>query len=62
MDALTWGAGSSDNRIPLTEKGKEQAREAGAKLASLVGDETVTFYVSPFLRTRQVPFYHIYLK
>lgn len=43
----------ADNRIPLTDKGKQQASEAGRKLAQLVGNESVTFFVSPFRRTRQ---------
>lgn len=41
-----------DYTIELTEKGMEQAREAGAKLKTLVGDESVYFYISPFWRTR----------
>lgn len=42
-----------DNRIPLTEQGKNQAREAGKKIKSLIKDESVRFYVSPYKRTRQ---------
>lgn len=41
-----------DYTIELTEKGMEQARDAGAKLKTLVGDESVYFYISPFWRTR----------
>ena len=41
-----------DYTIELTEKGIEQAREAGVKLKALVGEETLYFYVSPFWRTR----------
>lgn len=41
-----------DYTIELTEKGKEQAREAGKKLKKLVGQESLYFYVSPFWRTR----------
>lgn len=42
-----------DWKIPLTEKGKEQARIAGGKLKSLVGNQPVMVFVSPYLRTRQ---------
>lgn len=41
-----------DYTIELTERGVEQAREAGQKLKELVGDESLYFYVSPFWRTR----------
>ena len=40
-----------DWKIPLTEKGKEQARIAGGKLKSLVGNQPVMVFVSPYLRT-----------
>ena len=42
-----------DNKIVLSEKGVQQALEAGKKLKQLVGDESVQFYVSPYKRTRQ---------
>ena len=42
-----------DNLIPLTARGREQAREAGRQLKALMGDESVLFYVSPFLRSQQ---------
>ena len=63
-----FGSGSEKNttadwRIPLTNKGREQARLAGQKVDSLLrvnanGEELsekgkVYFYVSPYLRTRQ---------
>ena len=41
-----------DYTIELTEKGREQAREAGKLLKEVVGEETVYFYVSPFWRAR----------
>lgn len=54
---------TADWRIPLTNKGREQARLAGQKVDSLLrinanGEELsekgkVYFYVSPYLRTRQ---------
>ena len=28
-------------------------KEAGVKLKELIGDESVTFYVSPFVRSKQ---------
>lgn len=42
-----------DNQMPLSDKGHIQARAAGLQLKSIVGDETVKFYVSPYVRTRQ---------
>ena len=42
-----------DNKIALTEKGVEQAKEAGRKLKKLLGKESIQFYVSPYKRTRQ---------
>lgn len=51
---------TADWRIPLTERGREQARLAGKMVNSHLriddDDETkpgVFFYVSPYLRTRQ---------
>lgn len=41
-----------DYTIELTEKGLEQATEAGKRLKELVKDESVYFYVSPFWRAR----------
>ena len=41
-----------DYTIELTDKGIEQAHEAGSRLKELVGDESVYFYISPFWRTR----------
>lgn len=42
-----------DWKIPLTDKGRMQSRDAGAKLKKLVGDQPVMVFVSPYLRTRQ---------
>ena len=42
-----------ERRIQLTNTGKAQARSAGSKLAKLVGDGTMLFYVSPYARTMQ---------
>ncbi len=41
-----------DYTIELTERGWEQAREAGRELKAVVGDESMYFYVSPFWRAR----------
>lgn len=41
-----------DYTIELTENGIQKAKEAGARLKQLVGDESLYFYVSPFWRTR----------
>src|SRR3989344_7824101 len=44
----------SDLEIPLTEKGKEQARNFGALLAQLLnGNGDVRFYTSPGVRNMQ---------
>lgn len=43
-----------DWRIPLTERGNEQAAAAGKRLASLLGPrETAFIYNSPYVRTQQ---------
>lgn len=43
-----------DHRVGLTPEGKEQAREAGEKLRSLLReDDTLHFFISPYKRTRQ---------
>lgn len=41
-----------DYTIELTDKGIQQAVEAGEKLKQVVGEESMYFYVSPFWRTR----------
>jgi broad specificity phosphatase PhoE len=41
-----------DYAIELTDKGLLQASEAGQELRSIVGDESVFFYISPYWRTR----------
>ena len=41
-----------DYALELSEKGKEQAREAGRHLSALIGEEDVMMYVSPHWRTR----------
>lgn len=42
-----------DNQMPLSDKGKQQARAVGKRLKEIVGVEPVKFYVSPYKRTRQ---------
>ena len=43
-----------DYALQLTERGKEQAVEAGKNLKVIIGSEqSIQFYVSPFWRTRQ---------
>lgn len=42
-----------DYAVKLTERGHEQAREAGYKLNDLIYVDNVKFYVSPYFRTRQ---------
>lgn len=41
-----------DNKIPLTSKGEEMAVNEGKILRKIIGDETVRFFVSPFIRSR----------
>jgi broad specificity phosphatase PhoE len=42
-----------DWRIPLTERGEQQASECGRRLCELIRDEPVALYYSPYLRARQ---------
>lgn len=42
-----------DHALNLTHKGQQQAIEAGQKLGTLLGNESVCFYTSPFYRARQ---------
>ncbi|MBF9073764.1 histidine phosphatase family protein [Streptacidiphilus fuscans] len=42
-----------DHALKLTERGREQAREAGAELREMFGVERVQVYVSPYTRARQ---------
>lgn len=41
-----------DYALELTERGMQQAKEAGKKLREMIGDEKTAFFVSPFWRTR----------
>lgn len=42
-----------DHLLHLTEKGREQALDAGNRLKEIIGDETLKFIVSPYVRTRE---------
>lgn len=42
-----------DWKIPLTDKGKQQATRAGQQVAELVGNEQMMIYASPYQRTRE---------
>ncbi|MEU7064237.1 histidine phosphatase family protein [Streptomyces sp. NPDC046161] len=42
-----------DHALRLTPTGREQARQAGAQLRELFGDERISAYVSPYRRTLQ---------
>jgi broad specificity phosphatase PhoE len=52
LDATVY-ARVPDNKIELSPRGVEQAAEAGRRLRALVGDESVAFFISPYLRSRQ---------
>eukprot|EP00928_Gymnodinium_smaydae_P087968 TRINITY_DN72130_c0_g1_i1.p1 TRINITY_DN72130_c0_g1~~TRINITY_DN72130_c0_g1_i1.p1 ORF type:complete len:406 (+),score=71.47 TRINITY_DN72130_c0_g1_i1:49-1218(+) len=42
-----------DHMLHLTEKGRNQALDAGRRLRELVGEESIKFIVSPYVRTRE---------
>lgn len=42
-----------NHKIPLTPKGRLQAFEAGKELKIIIKNQSVQFYVSPYLRTRE---------
>ena len=42
-----------DNRVPLTPRGFEQSIAVGKAIRGIVGDESVSFFYSPYMRTRQ---------
>lgn len=42
-----------DSKLELTEKGRMQAKAAGAKIKEIIKDETVRFVVSPYTRSIQ---------
>ena len=46
-------ATTPDSQIELTERGFAQGLVAGLQIRQLVGDESVRFFVSPYMRARQ---------
>lgn len=42
-----------DHMLHLTARGREQALEAGRRLKEIMGDESVKFVVSPWIRTKE---------
>lgn len=42
-----------DHMLHLTPTGREQALDAGRRLKEIIGDETIKFIVSPYVRTRE---------
>jgi broad specificity phosphatase PhoE len=42
-----------DNRIELTDEGSMQAKAAGQRIKSIIGEEAVDMYISPWQRTLQ---------
>jgi len=42
-----------DHALHLTQKGREQAAAAGRRLHEVIGDESVTFIVSPYVRAKE---------
>ncbi len=42
-----------DYKIPLTQRGREQAYACGLELKAITGNESCFFYVSPLWRTRE---------
>ena len=43
----------ADCQVELTERGKQQAIEAGEKLRSIIGKESMYVYMSPYQRSKQ---------
>jgi broad specificity phosphatase PhoE len=52
VDSSTYGR-VPDPKISLTEQGMKQSNEAGQKLKDMIGDESIHFYISPYVRTKQ---------
>lgn len=42
-----------DWRVPLTDLGYEQSVNAGKSIKELIGDEPISIYCSPYIRTKQ---------
>jgi broad specificity phosphatase PhoE len=43
----------ADSKVELTERGHQQALAAGEKLRSIIGQESMYVYMSPYLRSKQ---------
>ena len=52
VDSSLYGV-IPDNQIALTEKGIMQARQAGREIRNIIGDESLRFFYSPYLRAKQ---------
>ncbi len=52
VDLRQYGK-TPDFSLNLTQKGIEQAQNAGSKIKEIIGSETISVYISPFFRTRQ---------
>ena len=50
---IALAARLADSKVELTERGQQQALEAGAKLRSMIGDESIYVYMSPYRRSRR---------
>jgi len=42
-----------DWKVPLTEQGYQQALDAGKSIKELIGNEPISIYCSPYIRTKQ---------
>lgn len=53
VDATTYSH-TPDSNVPLTELGREQARETGRSIAKLISeDDSILAFVSPYQRTQE---------
>jgi broad specificity phosphatase PhoE len=52
VDLRQYGK-TPDFSLNLTQKGIEQAQNAGIKIKEIIDSETISVYISPFFRTRQ---------
>lgn len=46
-------ARTQDYKLNLTQTGREEAKNAGAEISDLIGEEGLYVYISPYFRTRQ---------
>ncbi|MBT3187864.1 MAG: histidine phosphatase family protein [Anaerolineae bacterium] len=52
VDLRQYGK-TPDFSLNLTQRGIEQAQNAGIKIKEIIGSEKISVYISPFFRTRQ---------